>query len=105
MAGDASAGAVVVRDIEDTEPFVYPTTATTSTFDIPSPTVPNIPFPPEEPADTPIKVPLNIPDLVDDSDEDDEDFIPYFDKPSGAPQKSYYLREFDTEESDKELDD
>ncbi len=81
--------------------FEYPTASTT--FDVPSPTTPKLPFPLEEPAETPVKVPLNRPDLVEESEEqDDVDFLPYFGSHEALPQKSYYLRELEAEESDEE---
>lgn len=97
-----------MRDNEETEPvgtFEYPTAATT--FDLPSPTAPEAPTPDtEEPAESPVKVPLNIPDLTDgDEQPDDEDFIPYDFSTEGAPQKSYYLRELEADESDEERQD
>ncbi len=105
LTDNTAAGEIAERDGEASESvntFEYPTAAS---FDLPaSPTAPEIPLPPEEPPETPVKVPLNRSDPFEEVEErDDEsiDFLPYFSAPDG-PQKTYYLRELEAEESDEE---
>ncbi len=78
------------------EPFEnYPTTATT--FHIHSPTAPQTP--PEFAAETPEKVPLTP---SDESEVDHVEFLPHFRTPEGIPDKAYYLRELERDETDDE---